>query len=93
MNVEAIGIKKSYYSNCLNLNFYSSWLNIYDFSNISKFSQLWKYQEAGYYWDVGRVINFETNGINDVIIPVDSLFVVLQTSQSFQTFKKLETWI
>ena len=48
-----------------------------------------KHQEATYYWDVGKVTNIETNGINYVIIPIvstqifipaDSMFVVLKKS-------------
>ena len=44
-------------------------------------------------------MNFETTGINyviiqivstEILIPADSVFVVVKTSQSFQSFRKTE---
>ena len=66
------------------------------------FSKFLNVFTAGYYWDVCKVINFETTGIYHFIIQIgsaeinihaDSMFEVLKTSQSFQSFRKPETWI
>ena len=72
------------------------------FSKLFKVFRAAESQELEYLWEVTKDINFETNRINYIIIqtvsawshiPVDSLLMVLQRSQSFQTFKKLETSI
>ena len=81
-----------YHSSCLNYNSYSSWLNVCCSQNLSKVFRALEDQRAGYYWEVCKVMKFETIGILHIIIqivstkfliPAGSKFVVLRTSQKF----------